>query len=362
MEGLPSPYRSLQRNKKWYIFNVERKLTIFIILILAVITALFVGVVTFRPDLHGEILAYYGLEEEEEVIASVIDEDELLKDSSGLIHNMRLEFPLSADLKKIDFDNNRFDKSLEITVAGIGKGYPMEYPLVSDKEGIREVDYKNLSRTGVITILFNQVVEYETLVEDRFLYLDFITPKEKYKNVVVVDAGHGGDDTGAIFKGDLEKDINLEIALKLEAVLKESGIGVYVTRTEDELMRPEVRAEFVNDISPDLFVSIHLNSTASGRASDIYGSEVMYYSKEPTGRAKEIAKKLSEGISKALDGRDRGILVGDDIYVLREIKSPAVLCEIGFITNADELKKIKSEEYQEKIVNNIAEIVLEEIK
>lgn len=362
MEGWSLQYRSLQSNKKWYIFSVERKLTIFIILILAVITALFVGVVSFRPDLHGEILAYYGLEEEVEVVASVIDEDALLKDSKGMIHNMRLEFPLSVDLQKIKFDNNLFDKSLEITASGIGKGYPLEYPLVSDTEGIREVDYKNISRTGVITVSFNRIFEYETLIEEQFLYLDFIAPKEKYKNVVVIDAGHGGSDPGAVFKSDYEKDSNLEIALKLRDVLKDAGIGVYVTREEDIFLRPIARAEFANDISPDLFVSIHLNSTASGRASDVSGSEVMYYSKESTGRAKEIAKKLSAAISEAIEGKDRGILVGDNIYVLREIKSPAVLCEIGFMTNANELKKIKSEEYQEKIARNIAEIVLEEIE
>lgn len=367
----------LKRIKKWYILNVERKIIVFSLLILSLLTVFSVGVVKQRPDLHGELFLYFNPDDsfDETARTEIITDRELLKDSSGVYHNMRLEFPYSVNIEKIVFDNNLLSRRFDITVNGVGRDYPTVYPVAGDTKGIKSVEYKSNKRTGILEVAFNEVTECEYLKEGRFIYIDFYSPRDLYDRIIVLDAGHGGEDKGAIAGEVNEKDLNLAMVNKLNDILinetsADEGsdnsfnkkIGIYKTRFEDFYLSPEDRAEFVNSIGPDLLVSIHLNSTTSNRKDEIYGTEIMYYSKEESGRSKEIAKKLSKVISDAIEGKDRGILAGDNIYILRSVKAKAVLCEIGFISNPKELKKIMNEEYQDKIVRAISNVCVEEIQ
>ena len=148
---------------------------------------------------------------------------------------------------------------------------------------------------------------------------------------VILDAGHGGTDAGASYRGRLEKDDTLAMAMAVGAILQENGVEVSYTREEDVYQTPFQKAQIANQSGADLFVSIHRNS--SPRENQYSGVESLVF------REEGIKRELAENINRELERigyADPGIRERPGIVVLRKTKMPAVLVEVGFInTEAD---------------------------
>ena len=170
------------------------------------------------------------------------------------------------------------------------------------------------------------------------------------QKTVVLDAGHGGSDFGAFYEGICEKDINLAVAKKVEAILLREGYHVVMTRTEDTAVGLYTRAEIANVADADIFVSIHSN--AAENAPDFTGIYTYYY---PTSRQGAILAQAIQTPLCAMTGAiDRGI-ESDNFAVLRETNMCAVLVEMGFMTNSEELQRLMTPGYQDKLAAGIAE-------
>jgi len=164
---------------------------------------------------------------------------------------------------------------------------------------------------------------------------------------VVIDPGHGGWETGASYEGVNEKDLNLDIALNLERLLKVEGIQVYMTRAEDYAVNLYARSELANRAGADIFVSIH-NNAAYDRKTN--GTMVLYY----PGYAKSKGYMTSEKLASIIQGElvqrlntvNLGIIPRTDLAVLRTTDMPAVLAEIGYMSNSKELSRLKSDEFR----------------
>lgn len=179
--------------------------------------------------------------------------------------------------------------------------------------------------------------------------------------IIVVDAGHGGIDPGANRPGVLEKDINLAIALHLKDSLNQYGAKVLLSRQSDVDLSSEcdnesvksryhrdlmARVEMVEESDADLFISIHANAVQNANR---HGAEVFYYNKSEEG--KELAKSIQNelcGVTKI-----NRIAKNADFFVLRHNKIPAVLIEVGYITNINELQLLQTPEYQRKLAEAI---------
>lgn len=166
---------------------------------------------------------------------------------------------------------------------------------------------------------------------------------------IVIDPGHGGDDEG--FKGDflqlLEKDIVLDISLKLKMKLEQLGAKVFLTRDKDEKVLATTRVEKTNEINPDFFISIHLDYYPN---SKMKGVEIFYF------RGDEVSKNLGLAISNNLKEagiQTRGVKEGN-FYIFREIGTSSMMFEAGFLSNKDEEIKFKNDEYIDKLVTSIA--------
>ncbi|MEW6556457.1 MAG: N-acetylmuramoyl-L-alanine amidase [Elusimicrobiota bacterium] len=212
-------------------------------------------------------------------------------------------------------------------------------------------------------------------------------------NRIVVDAGHGGEDAGAIGpKGTKEKDINLSVALKLAKVLEDDGYAVYLTRHDDTFIPLADRAKFANKVLADLFVSIHCNASIS---EETRGFEIYFLSENATDRAAEAVANmensvvvLEKGLSKdnkkdieklllsmavnefmnessAVCGfinqqvcknfsniESRGVKQAN-FFVLRGATMPAVLVELAFLSHSKEEKLLKQKKFQKRIVEAI---------
>lgn len=196
------------------------------------------------------------------------------------------------------------------------------------------------------------------------------------KPVIVIDAGHGGIDEGASgADGTSEKDINLAIALKLKEVIEGYPAEVVLTRKDgEELLEGydgsggrkrydmENRKKIIDESRPTLTISIHLNSFPSDES--VCGAQV-FYPKKHEARTnsrtdEQTSESFADGVQKALansvsGSENKGALTKNDIFLFRNIDSPIILVECGFLSNASEREKLKTAEYQEKIAAAIWE-------
>lgn len=171
---------------------------------------------------------------------------------------------------------------------------------------------------------------------------------------IALDAGHGGSDPGAVYKGRQEKEGTLDLTLAVGDILKKNGIDVYYTRTTDEYETPFKKATDANNSGADLFVSIHRNS--SENPNQYSGVETLVYS--DTGLKAEVARNINNQLEDA-GFKNLGVDERKNLVVLKRTKMPAVLVEAGFINN-DKDNYLFDEEF-DSIAQAIADGILESI-
>jgi len=174
---------------------------------------------------------------------------------------------------------------------------------------------------------------------------------------VVIDAGHGGFDPGKVgINGTLEKDVNLQIALKLKEFLEANDIRVIMVREEDTGLYDENssnkkvqdmknRITLIDEADPILTVSIHQNSYTE---EYVHGAQVFYYKTSVEGLA--LAESIQNRMIMTLDPENtRQVKANDSYYLLRKTGTPIVIVECGFLSNQAEAEKLSTPLYQEKV-------------
>ena len=183
---------------------------------------------------------------------------------------------------------------------------------------------------------------------------------------IVLDAGHGGIDSGASSndKTIYEKNINLSITLKLKELIEASGGLVILTRDDDSSLYEESenktirqkyneniknRKKIVDESDADMFISIHLNSFTESKYS---GAQTFY--PEGMNDSKILAKSIQDELKRVVDNtNNRVIKPRDNLYLLKNCKMPSVLIECGFLSNNKEANLLNDEKYQDKIAWSI---------
>lgn len=164
---------------------------------------------------------------------------------------------------------------------------------------------------------------------------------------VVIDAGHGGTDCGAIRNGINEKDITLDVSKRVEALLKKQGYQVTMTRTNDIYVSLADRVSISETNAPDIFVSIHVNSSTK---PEITGIETHYYHQESL----NLAQTVHSSLASKIQSNNRG-LFKSKFYVINHTTAPAILIEIGFISNDNERAQLVSEKRKQDTAKAIVE-------
>lgn len=174
-----------------------------------------------------------------------------------------------------------------------------------------------------------------------------IKPRKSGDKVVVIDPGHGGIDYGAIRSGINEKDITTDVSLRVAKMLRADGYKVYMTRDTDKTVSLQDRVTFAQANNPDIFVSIHVNSSEGTSAT---GIETHYYHDYSIG----LAKTVHAAMAKHIKTKDRGLLKSR-FYVINHTTMPAILVEIGFISNETEREDMVSEKRKQATARAITE-------
>lgn len=209
----------------------------------------------------------------------------------------------------------------------------------------------------VISVLLVMTVAYFTAYRRAVQSASGSVAVNKEKPCVVIDAGHGGVDPGKVSAGGaLEKDINLEIAIKLQQFLEQEDVEVVLTRDSDAGLYDENasnkkvqdmkrRVELIESTRPVVTVSIHQNSY---HEEYVHGAQTFYYANSE--QSKELAEKIQQVLLNTIDRNNTRVAkANDSYYLLKKTSSPIVIVECGFLSNREEAQKLESEYYQEKL-------------
>ena len=188
------------------------------------------------------------------------------------------------------------------------------------------------------------------------------------QKVVVLDAGHGGEDPGKVSSySDLkEKDLNLKIAFKVKELLQNENYKVIMTREDDKLVYTEgttniyekrrqdltQRKKIMDESGADIVVSIHLNGFPEAK---YYGAQTFY--PPNSDKSLKLANSLQKSLKELVDPQNsrQPQVKKDQIVILRELVTPTVIVECGFLSNAEEEKKLGTDEYQAKLAEAIVD-------
>ena len=214
------------------------------------------------------------------------------------------------------------------------KGYSITY--------VNDVD--NNINTAIINISLDEIYAHTLYQDEDNIYIDLRRPKDVYDKIIVVDAGHGGTDSGSLSKGEqfYEKDINLSILLYLKEILDQEDIKVYYTRTTDETIFLNPRVNLANDLEADFFLSIHCNANESSMPN---GTEVLYNESvlAKGSDSKQLSQICLEELTNITQMKNRGLVTGSEMVIIGNSDIPVALIEVGFMSNSEDLQFLLQE-------------------
>jgi len=283
------------------------------------------------------------------------------------LNNGDLAYLPSQDQKKyFDFyenDGNRYVIRYKKELADLGEGV-----MNINDSFFSTVEFIKDDGQGYSRIIFNckaqltfqtfQRVNYDNNYNYIDTVIDVFVPYKLADKLVVIDPGHGGFETGAYSSGLAEKNLNLDIALKVNNLLKAKGVKTYIIRSEDTYVDLYERAILANKMNASLFVSIH-NNSFNGSA---YGTESLYYTAAQSGfTSKKFAEILQNKMVSYLGTNDRGVIIRPNLVVLNRTQMLATLVEVGFIDNADEKANLMRDDYKQKAAQAICDGIIESL-
>ena len=351
--------------------KLEQKLLGILSMVLVAITVAMCFLVTYFPNVHNVAVSlkdtWYmsGNTSSMSIIAMLKEtpDSEMVVSAAEMLngHQIRFQLPVGMKEKNVEVLTSPMDCTVTVKIDGLKSNYIYDYPMIGTGENVVDIIYDNYDEVANFVFQLDDVCEPIITREDRFIYLDFVDPHEIYDYVVVLDAGHGGDSVGAVKDEVYEKDINLEMLLCAKEVFDANpyNIKVYYTKTDDTNPSYASRVNLANYTDADAYISIHSNSTSTGRTSDVNGTEVMYRGSDTTGESKRFAEVVLKNVTGKLGSTDKGTVVGDEVYIIRTAEVPVALVEVGFMTNPNELGKLQDHDYQMKLAEGLYESVLE---
>lgn len=228
-----------------------------------------------------------------------------------------------------------------------------------NSNGIEKIDVRTSNGITYLAVHTHSILAPIITESERYIYIRFVHPREVYDKIVILDAGHGGHDPGAVRFGHRESDIVLAMTLMLYDMLQENpNIRAYATRLTDVFIPLPERASFANDLG-DLFISLHLNSFTNPAVS---GIETFYWLRDDDHymdiSSRDVAAIMQRQKLDALGFIDRGIKPGRFV-VLTQTTMPAVLLEFGFMSNEAEMRILASYTHQRRAIEGIYDGILE---
>lgn len=271
---------------------------------------------------------------------------------------LRIPLPEGCKAEDIVIENHYMDQELCVLIANNDEGFYEENMISGNRDMVEQGNYE-VSEDGIkLNFQLSGIFEYRTILENNDLYISFLSPREMYDRIIVIDPACGGSNTGYEADGLLEKNINLQIAKMLKEKLDKTDIKAYYTRIDDVNPEEEDRVRLANETKADMYIRIQVNSDED---SSVYGLLAVYNGNYfiPGFGSVELADVLEREVTTSVKGRALGLSEAQaQDYVLRHITIPAAAIKVGCITNDQEAGLLERDEYCDRIAAGIYNAVM----
>ena len=232
-------------------------------------------------------------------------------------------------------------------------------PKVQGEDLLLSLETKENKGKTEVTMEFNSVYEVTVAEDAEFYYFSLVRPHEKYDKIVVIDAGHGGIDTGTSGGGVNESNVNLSVVKYAKEMLDaQDNWKVYYTRLDDSMIDLSPRVEFINALHADMIISVHCNHHP---LSTVNGVEVMYSGKQgvdDTFNSRYLADLCTSYVAEATGLKRRPLVErSSNLHIIKYCTMPMALIEFGFMSNTKDLALLTSEENQRACADAIYRVI-----
>lgn len=275
---------------------------------------------------------------------------------------MRIPLPEECKAEDIVVENYYMDRELCILLDGADSDFYASNAISGNwdmvEKGICEED-DVADESGVkLRFSLTGIFEYHTILEGHDLYVSFLSPREMYDKIVIIDPACGGSNTGSEENGLSEKEVALQIAKKVKEKLDGTDVKVYYTRMDDSNPAEEDRVRLANGTKADMYIRIQADAN---RDSNVYGATAVYNEDYfiPGFGSVELADILEREVVTSIKGKALGLAKAQkEDYAIKNITIPAAAVKVGCLTNKQEAILLGREEYQEKIADGICNAIL----
>lgn len=284
-------------------------------------------------------------------------------ENANTTYQMKMPLPEEVDFSAITTTDHYESNYFTIHLPGDWSDYFNTNPITFNSEAVADVTPKvDASGNTEIKVTTYELQGFRLKEGDGFVGVNIGRPSEIYENIVVLDAGHGGSDPGTKNSKATEKELTLKIIYTIAEKYfnsPSSSIKAYWTRTDDTFVSLTDRADFASKVEADLFISLHMNAATNTSAK---GMEILYTNKNTNklngATNKTIAKFYADYLIDTLGmtGRTNTTVDRPNLVVLYKNTVPAILIELGFISNSSDYKKIADADFQEKTAKAIYDV------
>lgn len=287
-----------------------------------------------------------------------------LVDDSNSNFDLSIPLPTGVSFSQIEHDDRYYDKKIAIKIPGDYRSFYQGKALIPLNPVMKSVTVTYSGGYTEIILSTSKIQGYKLTPITNGVGVNIGNPKDMYDKIVVLDAGHGGTDPGAMYKLNgktyQEKDINFSIINKSKKYFNapDSTIKVYYSRYDDTKVPLYDRAGFASTVGADLFISVHMNANTK---SSPKGTEIYYNSGNKAKLSSGLdSKKLAQLFLDALPGKigtSKRYISSQQYVVVKANTVPAILIEVGFMSNPDDLAIITKDSTQEKTAKALYDIL-----
>ena len=279
------------------------------------------------------------------------------KDGSVINNSLSIPKPAGITINQVTNEDLYASHMFKIYIPGDQISFYQNNPVVINNSSITNLAITKSGNQTVITVTTSKLVGYKIYEEGNCFNVKIGNPASIYKNILVLDAGHGGHDPGAQNNGTNEKDLTYKIIYTLMKGYfssNASDIKVYWTRTNDTFVTLADRAAFAKSVGADAFISLHMNSASNKTAN---GTEVYYsVSNNNTSfsgiNSQKMANLFKTQLVTDLKTKNRGTKTAA-YYVLKHNTVPSILIELGFISGNSDYSNLVNPAFQENAAKSI---------
>ncbi|SFA83691.1 N-acetylmuramoyl-L-alanine amidase [Acetitomaculum ruminis DSM 5522] len=261
-----------------------------------------------------------------------------------------------------EIEYSKVYRQMKITISDTNKEFFNKNHIEGLTNGLTDLktDFKKEGKKEktIVTVSLDNIYDYKSIIEDGNLYIKYYSMWDKYDKIVVIDPGHGADNKGIVLNDGVEADIDFAVASYIEKYLKDAGIGVCLTRDENQDPSIEKRVDMANQLNADMFISIHVNES-DDKSESYNGVLVMYNEKDDTLKSKLLGDYVLKNYIKNTQAKNLQCIEGSSLKLIGDSKVPVALVELGFLTNKPEAQKLISKDYQQQAALGIFNGILE---